>query len=239
MTDFAAVEKQLTTALGLTRRPVAVAFRESPPAGVAALSGTQPSGCSFWRLAASGQVFYTVPSDHYNCPVGSYTHNIPLPKEREPELVNTLTLMVNVGYLKMDEVPGIPRLAKTPAVTIYAPLAMAPVEPDAVVVSGTPGRLMLLHEAATRALADRATHASPLLGRPTCMAIPAAISSGVASSLGCVGNRIYTGIADDEFYSVIAGKDLAAVVAQLETITSANAALTEYHTGRRASLATA
>ena len=56
---------------------------------------------------------------------------------------------------------------------------------------------------------------------------------------GCVGNLIYTGIADDEFYSVIAGKDLASVVAQLETITSANAALAEYHTGRRAALSTA
>ena len=63
--------------------------------------------------------------------------------------------------------------------------------------------------------------------------------AGVVSSLGCVGNRIYTGIADDEFYSVIAGKDLASVVAQLETITSANAALAEYHTGRRAALSTA
>ena len=239
MTAFAAVEEQLTTALGLTRRPVAIAFRETPPAGVAPLIGTQPSGCSFWRLAASGQVFYTVPSDHYNCPVGSYTHNIPLPKDREPELMNTLTLMVNVGYLKMDEVPGIPRLPKTPAVTIYAPLGMTPVDPDAVLVSGTPGHLMMLLEAATRALADRVTHASPLLGRPTCMAIPAAMLSGLTSSLGCVGNRIYTGIADDELYSVIAGKDLAAVVAQLESITSANAALAEYHTGRRASLATA
>lgn len=239
MTDVAAVENHLTTALALTRRPVAIAFRESPPAGVAKLDGTQPSGCSFWRLAAAGQVFYTVPSDHYNCPVGSYTHNIPLPKEREPELMNTLSLMVNVGYLRMDEVPGIPRLATTPAVTIYAPLSMAPVEPDTVIVAGKPGRLMLLHEAATRALSDRATHASPLLGRPTCMAIPAALSSGVASSLGCIGNRVYTGIADEEFYSVIAGKDLTSVLAQLDTITSANAALAEYHTGRRASLATA
>jgi uncharacterized protein (DUF169 family) len=239
MIDFAAIETQLTTALGLTRRPVAIAFRESAPAGVAPLSGTQPSSCSFWRLAASGQVFYTVPPDHYNCPVGSYTHNIALPKEREPELMNTLNVMINAGYLKMEEVPAIPRLAKTPAVTIYAPLGITPVEPDAVIMSGTPGRLMVLHEAATRALADRATLASPLLGRPTCMAIPAALSSGVASSLGCVGNRIYTGISDDEFYAVIAGKDLAAVVAQLDTITSANTALSEYHTSRLESLTTA
>ena len=147
--------------------------------------------------------------------------------------------MVNVGYLKMDEVPGIPRLQKTPGVVIYAPLGVTPVEPDAVIVSGTPGRLLLLHEAATRALADRATTASPLLGRPTCMAIPAAIASGFASSLGCVGNRIYTDTPDDEFYAVVAGKELAAVVAQLETIISANATLSEYHRERRASLATA
>jgi uncharacterized protein (DUF169 family) len=236
MTNFVAVEKQLTSALGLTRRPIAIAFRESAPAGVAPLNGTQPSGCSFWRLASAGQTFYTVPSDHYNCPIGSYTHNIALPGEREPELMNTLTLMANVGYLNMDEVPGMPRLAKTPAATIYAPLGITPVEPDAVIMSGTPARLMLLHEAATRALGDRATQASPLLCRPTCIAIPAALSSGIASSFGCVGNRIYTGISDDEFYSVIAGKDLASIIAQLDTITAANAALSEYHKERQASL---
>jgi uncharacterized protein (DUF169 family) len=238
MTDFAAVETQLTITLGLTRRPVAIAFRESPPAGVAPLRGAQPSGCSFWRLAASGEIFYTVPSDHYNCAIGSYTHNIALPKEREPELMNTLSLMVNAGYLKMHEVPGIPRLPKTPAITIYAPLGVTPVDPAAVLVSGTPGRLMLLHEAATRALDDRAMPV-PLLGRPTCMAIPAALSSGIASSFGCIGNRIYTGISDEEFYTVIAGKHLAAILAELDTIASANAALSEYHTERRASLATA
>jgi uncharacterized protein (DUF169 family) len=238
MADFAVIEQQLTSALGLNRRPVAIAFGESAPAGVAPLDGTQPSGCSFWRLASAGKTFYTVPSDHYNCPVGSYTHNIALPKEREPELMNTLSLMVNAGYLKMHEVPGIPRLPETPAITIYAPLGVTPVDPDAVLVSGTPGRLMLLHEAATRALDDRAMPV-PLLGRPTCMAIPAALSSGIASSFGCIGNRIYTGISDEEFYTVIAGKHLAAILAELDTIASANAALSEYHSERRASLAPA
>jgi uncharacterized protein (DUF169 family) len=238
MADFAVIEQQLTSALGLNRRPVAIAFGESAPAGVAPLDGTQPSGCSFWRLASAGKTFYTVPSDHYNCPIGSYTHNIALPKEREPELMNTLSLMVNAGYLKMHEVPGIPRLPETPAITIYAPLGVTPVDPDAVLVSGTPGRLMLLHEAATRALDDRAMPV-PLLGRPTCMAIPAALSSGIASSFGCIGNRIYTGISDEEFYTVIAGKHLAAILAELDTIASANAALSEYHRERRASLATA
>jgi uncharacterized protein (DUF169 family) len=234
MTDYASLEQYLASALSLTRRPVAIAFRESAPTGVAQLSGAQPSGCSFWRLAAAGQVFYTVPSDHYNCPVGSYTHNIPLPREREPELMETLSLMVDRGYLRMEEIAGIPQLAATPPVTIYAPLALAPVEPDAVVVSGTPARLMLLHEAATRA----GKTPLPLFGRPTCMAVPAALSAGFASSLGCVGNRIYTGIADEEFYSVIAGTALASILAQMDTIISANAALSDYHQERLASLTT-
>jgi uncharacterized protein (DUF169 family) len=229
MRDYARIESHLTAALQLSRRPVAIAFRDAAPAGVSALDGTQPSGCSFWRLAASGRTFYTVPSDHYNCPVGSYTHNIALPKEREAELSNTLSMMVNAGYIRMEEVPLIPRLPATPAFTMYAPLGATPVDPDAVIVAGKPARLMLLHEAGTRA----AKQALPLLGRPTCMAIPAALSQGVASSLGCIGNRIYTNISDDEFYTVIAGRDLDEVIAQLDTISSANAQLTAYHRERR------
>ncbi len=64
MTDYRGIEQRLSEALGLKRRPVAVTFREAPPAGVAKFSGTEPSGCSFWRVAAQGRTFYTVPSDH-------------------------------------------------------------------------------------------------------------------------------------------------------------------------------
>jgi len=235
MIDYAQIERRLTDVLRLSRRPVAVAFRDAPPPGVMTLSGSQPSGCSFWRVAAAGQVFYTVPSDHYNCPIGSYTHNIALPPEREAELTGTLGLMVDVGYIKMEEVPSVPRLASTPAATVYAPLSQTPVDPDVVIVAGTPRHLMLLHEAATRA----AKNVLPLLGRPTCMAIPAALSGGVASSLGCIGNRVYTGIGDDQFYTVVCGSDLDVIVNELDTIVSANAQLAEYHQSRRATLATA
>src|SRR4030095_14952942 len=230
MTNYAQMERRLTDVLGLSRRPVAIAFRDTPPEGVLPLSGSQPSGCSFWRLAAGGQVFYTVPSDHYNCPVRSYTHNIALPPEREAELSGTLGLMVDIGYIKMEEVPGVPRLPKTPPVTVYAPLSQTPVAPDVILFAGTPAKLMLLHEAAIRA----AKTVLPLLGRPTCMAIPAALSGGVASSLGCIGNRVYPGIADNQFYPVVAGADLDVIAAELDTIVSANAKLAEYHQGRRA-----
>jgi len=79
---------------------------------------------------------------------------------------------------------------------------------------------------------------APMLGRPTCMAIPAALAGApVVSSLGCVGNRVYTSLGDDQYYVVIAGGALESLVAQLGTIVAANATLAEYHQGRRASIA--
>ena len=234
MVDFGAFERALTDALQLTRRPVSVAFLDAPPSGVPRLPGAQPSGCTFWSLAAEGMTFYTAPEDHYNCPIGSYTHHITLPKEREHELSDTLSLMTDLGYIRMAEVPAMPRLEKTPLATVYSPLGSTPVKPDAVIVTGTPGGQMLLHEAAARV----GVTFTSLLGRPTCMAIPAALASGMSSSLGCVGNRIYTTLGDEEFYSVVRGDKLAALAGEIATITAANVILTQYHRERRASLTT-
>src|SRR5208283_1026376 len=121
MMDYGSIERQLTETLGLRRRPVAVAFLKAPPAGVEKFVGGMPAGCGFWRLAAEGRTFYTVAADHYNCPIGSYTHNIALPPDRAPELDQTLSLMATLGYVKMEEVPGIPRLPEPPAAVVYAP----------------------------------------------------------------------------------------------------------------------
>ncbi|HUE03251.1 MAG TPA: DUF169 domain-containing protein [Bryobacteraceae bacterium] len=236
MTDYRGIALQLTEALGLTRRPVAVAFLMAPPAGIAKFEGVMPSGCSFWRLAADGRTFYTIPGDHYNCPVGSYTHNIALPPDRAPELEQTLSLMATLGYVKMEEVPGIPRLPEEPGAILYAPLGDTPVDPDVVIFAGRPARLMQLIEAALRAgvMAN-----APLLPRPTCMALPAALAHGVVTSSGCIGNRVYTDLGDDELYTVVPGRELQRVADALRTIVTANAQLADYHRGRRESLATA
>ena len=101
LNDYRALERQLSLELGLTRRAVAIAFADSPPAGVPKFSGSVPSGCSFWRLASDGRVFCTVPDDHYNCSIGSYTHNMPLPPQRASELGQTLGLMAEIGYVRM------------------------------------------------------------------------------------------------------------------------------------------
>jgi uncharacterized protein (DUF169 family) len=235
MAAWAEVERGVMEKLGLSRRPVAVSFRDEPPAGVSAFAGSEPSGCSFWRLAEAGRTFYTVPGDHHNCPIGSYTHAIPLPPQRASELEQTLGFMGGLGYVRLEEVPGIPVLARTPGAVVYAPLGDTPVDPDVVLVAGRPGRLMLLLEAAGRA---GVTTQPGLLGRPTCMALPAALAGGTIASTACIGNRVYTDLGDDELYVAIPGRDLARVVAELTTIISANDTLASYHRERRSALAT-
>ena len=235
MMDYRSVEQRLSETLRLQRRPVAVIFRETPPAGVPKFTGTEPSGCSFWRLAAGGRTFYTVPSDHYNCAIGSHTHNIPLPPERAQELEQTLSFMTGIGYIRMEEIPGIARLPQTAGVVIYAPLGDTPMDPDVALFAGRPGRLMLLQEAALRAGVGAPV---PFLGRPTCMALPAALAYGVVASTGCIGNRVYTDLDEDELYVAVPGKDLAKVADEVQTIAAANAKLSEYHHGRRQALAT-
>ncbi len=227
------LESRLKKALALTHRPVAVSIVDSPPEGVPAFTGTVPSGCTFWQLASEGRSFYTANADHYNCAVGCHTHNIPLPPEREGELMATVGFMIDVGYIKSEEVPGIVRLEKTPKYVAYAPLSNARRTPDVVIVRGVPGKLMLLQEAAYRAGVKAE---SSLLARPTCMAIPAAMSGGVTATTGCVGNRVYTGLGDDELYVMIPGADVAKVVDQLQTILAANTTLGEYHAKRRSEL---
>jgi uncharacterized protein (DUF169 family) len=59
--------------------------------------------------------------------------------------------MTGLGYLKMEEVPGIPVLKETPKFILYAPLSETPVDPDVVLLAAVPGNLMLLEEAAIRA----------------------------------------------------------------------------------------
>lgn len=215
---------------------MAVAFLDAAPQGVAAFTGTEPSGCSFWRLAAEGRTFYTVPSDHFNCAVGSYTFNIALSPERATETGQTLEMMFRVGYIRPEEVAGIPRLAKTPGAVVYSPLADTPVPPSVVLFACRPRSAMLLQEAGRRAGKAAAV---PTLGRPTCMALPAALAHGTVSSLGCIGNRVYTGLGDDELYVAIPGADLPDIADALDVIASANAELTAYAEGRRTQLATA
>jgi uncharacterized protein (DUF169 family) len=70
------------------------------------------------------------------------------------------------------------------------------------------------------------------------MALPASMTHGTITSLGCMGNRIYTGLGDDEIYVVLRARDLPAVAEALHVIGGANSALRDYARGRREQLST-
>ncbi len=138
--------------------------------------------------------------------------------------------MVKLQYIDGAEVPHIPT-RKTPlAVAVYAPLDRCPVAPDVVVVRGDARQTMLLAEAArTAGVAD----GGAAMGRPACAMLPAAIDTGRAHmSLGCIGNRVYTGLGDGELYWSIPGARLAAIAEKLAAIVGANRALAEMHAAR-------
>lgn len=221
---------KLQELLGLRFPPVAIAFRPNPPPGVSRINGAAPSGCSYWKLAAEGQVFYTEAVDHHNCPVGAHTHGIDLPPEKQRELQSLIETMLELGYLREVEIPNIPRRAEHFGVAIYSPWGLAPCDPDVVLVRCNAKQLMLLAEAARAAgIGDT----GELMGRPTCAMIPATLRHGRAtSSLGCIGNRVYTGLADDELYAAIPGCRMDEVLKHLDVIVEANSKLEAFHRQR-------
>lgn len=222
--------RQITELLELRRPPVAVAFLETAPEGVPRVDEAAPSGCTYWKYAAEGRTFYTEASDHYGCPIGAHTHGIDLPEATAKELEGLVGTMVELEYIRMEELEGIPRRQEPFGVAVYSPLADATFEPDVVLVTGNARQMMLLGEAAHAA---GITSDASLVGRPTCAALPAVQQSGrTAMNLGCIGNRVYTELADDELYFAIAGAQLETVVEKLSTIVNANHELEKFHRGR-------
>jgi uncharacterized protein (DUF169 family) len=223
--------ERLQDLLELKWPAISVTFRKEAPTGIPRISESAPSGCSYWKLAAEGQVFYTEASDHYGCPIGSYTHGVDLPPAQSKELEGMLETMVGLSYLKMEEVPEIPRREEPFGVAIYAPLAKVPIDPDVVIVRGNAKQMMLLAEAANAAGLSSATG---IMGRPTCAMIPAVMKTKQAAiSLGCIGNRVYNELGDEEMYAAIVVPSFAHVLQRLSSINQANSGLEQFHISRR------
>jgi uncharacterized protein (DUF169 family) len=222
--------KRLQQSLGLIARPVAIAFRDEAPEGVPRVSAAAPAGCAYWRRAAEGEVFHTTAEDHLNCPIGAYTHGVPLTESKAAELNDTLGFMAGLDYIRTQEVPEIPTLPGPFHYGLYAPLDAAPFAPDVVVVRGNARQIMVLAEAAGAA---GVCSSNPAMGRPACAMIPATLHAkeGV-TSLGCIGNRVYTGLGDDELYFTIGSDDLSAIAEKVERLVRANRDLEQYHRAR-------
>jgi uncharacterized protein (DUF169 family) len=228
------IAARLQQALQLVWPPVAVCFEDRPPQDVPRVAAAGPSGCSYWKRAAEGESFYTLAADHYHCPIGAHTHNIELPEEHSSERSGLLQTMYELGYLRPDEVADIPRRRAPFNVAVYAPLATAARRPDVVLFRGNCRQMMILAEAAQGA---GVRSAAAMMGRPTCAAIGHVLHSGQAVvSLGCIGNRVYTQLADDELYVVLPGEGLEAVAAVLDRLVEANRQLEDYHRARIAAV---
>ena len=77
------------------------------------------------------------------------------------EIVAILAVFLDAN-VKPEEMPQIPRLAKTPSAIAYAPLGDVTFKPDAALFACKPAGAMLLQEAAGRAGIGSGT---PALGR--------------------------------------------------------------------------
>jgi uncharacterized protein (DUF169 family) len=220
--------------LNLSKPPIAIAFMDAVPDNIEAWEGGPvPAGCYFWRVAQEGRTFYTVASDHYNCAIGAHTHHIPLPPDRAGELPGTVGFMVQNGYIAMEEVPGIPTLSATPAAIAYGPADAATFDPTVVLVAAQPAEAMLLYEAALQVSAGSAL--MPSLGRPGCAVLPLTVNQNATSiSLGCAGNRAFTGIPASEMYVCIPGSLWAAVVEHTSSVIASNMAMQTHYNNHKA-----
>lgn len=222
-------------ALKLASAPVAMAFLSEPPAGLERVGKADPASCGYWKQASEGRAFYTTPEDHGNCAVGAYTHGVELSPAQGQELRNLIGTMVDLKYLKSDEIPSIPARTSPLQVAAYAPLGEATFDPDLVIFRGSARQIMLLTEAARAA---GVLEASTVMGRPACAMLPQTLSSDTGvTSVGCIGNRVYTGLGDDELYLTVPGPKAAAVLAQVTVTLAANEALEEFHKARAQALA--
>ncbi len=220
--------------LHLSKPPIAIGFLPAVPDHIEAWDGGPvPAGCAFWRQAQEGRTLYTLHSDHYNCAIGAHTHNIPLPADRAGELTGTVGFMVENGYIILDEVPGIPMLPSSPAAIVYGPAEDASFEASVVLIAAEPANAMLLYEAALQVAAGTAL--MPSLGRPGCAVLPLTVNQNKAAiSLGCAGNRTFTGIPASEMYVCIPGGLWTAVVEKIAKVINSNRSMQAHYDGHKA-----
>ncbi len=227
-------QRQHLSQLSLDRPPIAVAFLSTPPQGLPHVDRADAAGCGYWKTASEGHSFYTTASDHVNCPIGAFTHGVTLTPAQSRELEGLVGTMIELKYIESREVPAIPHRTAPLTFVVYAPLDGATFAPDVVIFRGNGRQIMLLTEAARAA---GVFEQGSVMGRPACSMLPQTLASGGAvASVGCIGNRVYTELQDNEFYLSVPGASVDRFVGALGQVLAANAALEQFHRGRAAAL---
>lgn len=231
MNQFEGIAKTLTDSLQLKTPPVAVSFTDAPPPGVASSTQPAPAGCAFWERGARA-AFVTSPKDHEKCAIGMYTHHMPLDTaSRQKDLNDCLKVFGDLGYVRPEDVPGIPILKQEGKYVTYAPLDSAPVPPNVVLLFANSRQSLAI----TEAIQQVDSGIPPEMGRPACAVIPqTANSSRPALSLGCCGARAYLNtLTDDIALWALPGEKIAEYANRIKVLSEANNILTKFHQLRR------
>ncbi|HEV8049220.1 MAG TPA: DUF169 domain-containing protein [Thermoplasmata archaeon] len=215
MTDhLRQIATDLSSDLELDQTPVQVTYLDAPPKGVTEHPGGVPSVCTFF---AEGQkhAFYAALPAHEACEIGAFVLGAAPEGELGARLMATVGMMQKEGYLQPGEEGKIPRNATAPKYVAYGPLGSLPMAPTSVLFFARPKSAMLAMEAANGPV--------PMNGRPMCAIVPT-LNQGasVAVSMGCVGSRVFTQMADDRMLVGVRGDHLDQFHASVKKIVRAN-----------------
>jgi uncharacterized protein (DUF169 family) len=230
MSDYASISKILTESLKLETPPVAVCVTDRAPQGVPESTQAAAAGCVFWERGAQS-AFVTSPKDHGSCAVGMYTHHMPLAAAQQTDLNDSLKIFGDLGYVRSEDVAGIPVLKDETKYVTYAPLGATPVPPSTVLIFANSRQSLAI----TEAVQQLEPSAPPALGRPACAVIPQVINTGKSAlSLGCCGARAYLNVMTDEFALwTLPGPRIAEYAEVIKRLAQANQVLTQFHKLRR------
>ncbi len=223
---FERLVSQLKNDIGLDLEPVALRRVQGPPQGIVVLREELPSACTFWRRAEH-ELFYVDAWAHMGCPIGAMVMGFTLPKEKEIELMELVGGMCEIAYLKEEEVKNIPKFESGHSGILYGPLKDFPMDPELVLLWVAPTQAMMLQEATGETAWTLGPHAG-VFGRPACAALPVSLERKKPTlSLGCMGMRTFTEIAEDRMLLSIPGSALQDLEKRLGETISANQKMKE------------
>jgi uncharacterized protein (DUF169 family) len=227
--NWAALSEALTGALHLAVPPVAITFGAEAPPGTAAFHepmsnpapdgrrGRVAAGCVFWIRGLEGR-FSTVPADHGNCSVGSYTHGLITLEEAAGH--DDVATLLEAGWVDGAALARVPSVSTRPGTITYGPLTQATEAPDVVLLRVNGRQLMVLSDALPGLRIE---------GKPQCHIVALAVEEDTAAaSVGCALSRARTGMGPDEMTVAIPGHRLAEVTDAVMATAATDTAVAKY-----------
>jgi len=226
---YAKLHTDLQQILGLAAPPIAITFANAepdnmgrfdpkmPPTTEDGRTGRVPAGCVFW-MRATERAFVTVPADHANCSVGSYTHGL---KSMEEIATNAdVAALVAAEWVSPADFPKVASVKSKSNYIVYGPLRDMTSDPNVVFIRLNGKQLMMLHDAWPGARME---------GKPQCHIIPIAKEDGeVAVSVGCMLSRVRTGMSNNDISCAIPWAVLPELIGKLRGAVAADERVAQY-----------